>query len=111
MPRYKMVVLSHPVEGREAEFHDWYQNVHLDQVLACKGFKSAQRFRLARNMMPREAWPHLAIYEIETDDIDAVLDEVRGKAGGESLLISAAIDTESAYASIYEEVDPRVAKK
>ena len=83
MPRYKMVVLSRPVEGREAEFNEWYQHVHLGEVVAFSGFKSAQRFRRVRSLTGPGNYPYLAIYEIETDDIDAVLNEFesRSRAG------------------------------
>lgn len=103
MPRYKMIVLSSPVEGREAEYNDWYQNTHLGEVVALKGILSAQRFRLAKPMGERQAWPHAAIYEIETDDIDAVLREVQEAAASGALGVSDALARELAYAAIYEE--------
>jgi hypothetical protein len=105
-----MIVLSNPVEGREKEYNDWYQNVHLGQVVAFEGFESAQRFRLVRNLVEREAYPYLAIYEIETDDIDAVLQEVQTQAGGERLTMSDALAVEFAYASIYEDLGPALKK-
>jgi hypothetical protein len=110
MPRYKMVVLSHPVDGREDEYNDWYQNTHLGQVMAFRGFTSAQRFRLVRNMTEqrRQPYPYAAIYEIETDDLDSVLAEVQAQAGSERLSISEAIATEFAYAAIYEECGAEV---
>ena len=37
------------------------------------GIRSAQRFRQARNLKEGEAYPYLTVYDIETDDIDAVL--------------------------------------
>ena len=27
--KYKLVVMSFPVEGREREYNEWYDNVHL----------------------------------------------------------------------------------
>ncbi len=108
MPRYKLVVLSNPVEGREAEYQDWYQNVHLGQVVAFKGFKSARRFRLAKNLVEREALPYLAIYEIETDDLEGVMEEVQKHAGTDRLLVSETLDVEHSFAAIYEEFGPVV---
>ena len=32
MRRYKMITLSNPTAGREAEYNDWYQNVHLKDL-------------------------------------------------------------------------------
>jgi len=37
MAKYKMVTLTNPVEGREEAYNDWYQNVHLPEVVAYKG--------------------------------------------------------------------------
>jgi hypothetical protein len=98
-----MVVMSSPVEGREAEYNDWYQNVHLSEVVALGGIKSAQRFRLARNMGESKGAPYLAVYDIETDDIDAVLQEIESKALGGQLNMSTAVDTQTAFAAVYEE--------
>lgn len=109
--RYKMIVLSHPAAGREEEYNDWYQNFHLAQVVNIKDVKSAQRFRLARKLMEGEAHPYAAIYEIETDDIDAVLDELRAAAGTERLSISGAINTDFTNATVYEEFGAVVKKK
>lgn len=108
MPKYKFVVLSRPVAGREEECNDWYQNVHLGQVVAIPGIRSAQRFRLSADLGARGAWPYLAIYEIETDDLDAVVQEIQAKAGSDLLLVSDALDTASAFAAIYEECGPVV---
>lgn len=102
MRRYKMLVLSNPVAGREAEYEAWYQGVHLVQMVAIPGITSAQRFSLARPMTERQSWSYATIYEIETDDIDAVLGRVRADAGTEHLIVSDALDTTGAYAGIYE---------
>jgi hypothetical protein len=102
MPRYKMLILSRPAEGQDARFNDWYQQVHLDEVLALKGFKAAQRFRLARNLGERQAQPYAAIYEIETEDLDGVLQELYREAGGAGMVIDASLDRASIYAAVYE---------
>ena len=73
MARYKLVTQTRPVEGREAEYNEWFQNVHMRQVVALPGFRGAQRYRLARSLDPSPPAPYLAIYDIETTDIDAVL--------------------------------------
>ncbi len=102
MSLYKMVVLSRPVEGREAEYNDWYQHIHLGQIVALQGFKSAQRFRRVRSLSEHTD-PYLAIYEIETDDLDSVLRELEQDASNGALTMSAALATEFAYAAVYEE--------
>lgn len=103
MARYRMIVLSDPVEGRADECDDWYQNTHLRQMVSLTDFRCAQRFRLARSMGDRKSWSYAAIYEIETDDIDAVRREIESAAASGRLEISDALAREFAYAAIYEE--------
>jgi hypothetical protein len=73
--KYKMVVFSNAVEGKDKDFNDWYQNTHLKQIVGIKSFKVAQRFRFHANIIPGSGDParYMAIYDIETDDIGAAL--------------------------------------
>jgi hypothetical protein len=108
MPRYKMVVMSRPAEGREDEYNDWYQNVHLGELVALPGFKSARRFRYARSLVEGDVYPYMSIYEIETDDVDAVLQGLRGTAEQGLLTMSDSIDLTDTAAVVYEEFGPEV---
>lgn len=40
-----VVVLTEPVAGREAKYNDYYENLHLGEVIATTGWISAQRFK------------------------------------------------------------------
>jgi hypothetical protein len=73
--KYKMVVFTNAVEGKDKEFNDWYQNTHLKQIVSIKSFVQAQRFRFHTNIVPGGANParYMAVYDIETDDIGAAL--------------------------------------
>lgn len=102
MPRYKMLVLSRPIEGREDEYNDWYQNTHLKQIVAIPGFVSAQRFKIAVNMRGDDGYPYAAIYEIETDDVDGARKALEEAAINGSIERSQAFDYDSVYASIYQ---------
>jgi hypothetical protein len=108
MPRYKMVVYSRPTPGREDEYNDWYQNVHLGELVALPGIVSARRFRHARNLVEGDAYPYMSIYEIETDDIDAVLNDLRDTAGRGALTMSDALDLTDTSALVYEEFGAEV---
>ena len=75
MARYLMLALNGPTdgEGDEAEFNRWYDEVHLRDFLAIEQVKSARRFKILRGNLPgMEAWPYIAAYEIETDDMAEV---------------------------------------
>ena len=47
----------------QAEFHQWYNQVHLPEVLACPGWRSAARFE-SLDGQPQ----FLAIYELDNAD-------------------------------------------
>ncbi len=57
--------------AQEKEFNDWYDNTHLPDVLETPGFIRATRYE---NTSPQEGGAKfLALYEIETDDIDGLM--------------------------------------
>ena len=79
MARYMLFALNGPTEGEgdEAVYNDWYHTVHMPDLLALDGVISARRFKMMSNN--RANWPYVATYEIETDDINAVLNEMGTK--------------------------------
>lgn len=69
--------------GREAEFNDWYDNVHLRDLLGVDGIIAAQRFQLTGpgpQTVTRSGEPavaqYLAVYELDTEDTEAVLKRI-----------------------------------
>lgn len=74
MSHYRLVVLSEAVPGQEEAYDTWYNTQHLGDVLRIPGFVAAQRFRLLPNGNgPQPPAGNLAIYEIESDDIDGTM--------------------------------------
>jgi hypothetical protein len=73
MPKCKLIALTTPLPGKEAEFHDWYQNTHLKEVTSVPGFLGAQRFQLVAKLMGADPNQFLAIYDAEVDDPGALL--------------------------------------
>ena len=71
--KHLCVVLTEPAAAKEAEFDDYYENVHLDEVLATTGWQTAQRFQLTDQIGQKCPLPFLALYEVETDDPNAVI--------------------------------------
>ena len=59
---------------REQEFHEWYENTHLPEILALPGFLAAQRFSATSINMVNQPWVtehgYLAIYEHSASDLD-----------------------------------------
>ena len=108
MRSYKLLIMSNPVPDREDDYNDWYQNIHLGQLMTLPGFKSAQRFRRVRSLVEGETHPYLAVYELETDDIDSVLDGLRTAAANNRLTMSDTLDTSNIYAVVYEKFGDEV---
>jgi hypothetical protein len=38
MPKHLMLVLTNPVEGKDAEYNEWYTNTHLPDILRWTAF-------------------------------------------------------------------------
>lgn len=58
--------------SREKELGEWFQNVHMPDVLKTPGFVSAKRYVMKEPKHGRGKY--IAIYEIETDDIEKTLE-------------------------------------
>jgi hypothetical protein len=79
------MVLTNSVEGQDVEFNDWYDNIHLAEVLALDGFVSATRYKLSDSQLPADEMApsqhrYAAIYELDTEPaqaFQALLEEVR----------------------------------
>lgn len=97
------LVFSNPIDGKEAEYNDWYTNVHLKEVVAIEGFKSAQRFILTKEQQ-NESQPHkyLAIYEIENQDIKGTLQSL--KAASSKMNMEPVIDLKNVKVSIFQSI-------
>lgn len=89
MKSYSWVILTNCAEGTNQVFEDWYDNVHIPDLLRVPGIASASRgratpvqaimsgsgeFALSENRRPD--FEYVAIYKLETDDPESVLKEV-----------------------------------
>ncbi len=108
MAIFKLVVMTGPKPGRDEEYNDWYNNQHLADVVAVPGFVSAQRFKLKDAMGAEHRNSYLAIYEIDSDDPKAVLDEMFKRSGTPAMVLSEALDLEKAVVGLFEPCSPVV---
>jgi len=85
MPKALLLVQSQASDpDREDEYHKWYDETHLPQVCEIPGITGARRYSLASGSITSDdsSLPaHLAIYEIDTDDVESVLGELVARAG------------------------------
>ena len=112
MAKYTFVVLTNAVEGKDDAFDEWYTNTHLGDVLAVPGFVSAQRFKLTdvQRAKPPHPFRYLALYEIETNDLQKTLDEL-GKRSGTPAMVLTDTMAPGTQAHVYEAITPVVTPK
>jgi hypothetical protein len=109
--KHILVVLSNTVEGKDDEFNDWYTNTHLGDVLKVKGYVAAQRYKLSDVQLGPDGheYGYLAIYEIETDDLQESATALTSGAAG-SMYISPALDRDRTVAWLYTPITERVTR-
>jgi hypothetical protein len=91
--RYLMMVMTDPKPGRDDEYNHWYDEQHLDDLCAINGILSAVRYEIANTSEPQyptHRW--LALYEVETDDIDKLRENIHAKAESGAIFVSDAVD-------------------
>ena len=104
MRRFKLVVFSEPFEGREDEFNEWYTGRHLSDICALPGFTSAQRFELNSVSMGTTLNKYMAIYDVETDDPDGVIEHMFAMRDTEAMPISPAFNLDATTVMLYEQL-------
>ena len=109
MAKHVFVVFTNPVEGQEDVYNAWYSDVHLQDVLKVPGIIAAQRFKLSdvQRDSPPFPWRYLALYEIETDDLNHTLAALRERAGTSAMVISDAVASERA-GWFFQPITPKV---
>jgi hypothetical protein len=102
MTIFRYLALSDAVPGRESDFHIWYENVHIPQILDVPGFVSAQRFEAVEvGDGPIRRRRYMTLYEIEAADAGAAIAALRARRGTNGLTPSDALDTASLFAQVY----------
>jgi hypothetical protein len=76
-----MYVETMPVSPeREADYHRWYDDTHLAEIVAVEGIVSARRFA------PTDGnGPFVAIYELDCDDLEATTERLASLGAGGQL--------------------------
>ena len=92
MGKHNLIVFTEPTDGQEAEYNEWYNTVHLSDVLAVPGMVAAQRFKLAAQVVGDMPTRYVSIYEIDAEDPQVVIDDIYRLAGTEAMVLSPALD-------------------
>jgi hypothetical protein len=97
--------MTNAIEGREREFNEWYTSRHIHDILAVTGVVSAQRFQ---SRAGKAAFRYLALYQLETDDPERVLTEIRERDRNGTHAISEAVNRSELFAGLFEPITERI---
>ena len=104
--RFVQVVFSNPVAGREDEFNEWYDNVHIPELLTVPGMVSATRYALHQAAIyhaPGATAPehkYMCIYEME-GDVDEIMAAIRAGVARGAVHMSDSLDLSSSRLSFW----------
>ena len=99
-----VLILTEPTTGNEDEYNDYYNNLHLREVLETTDLQTAQRFKLVDQAGEPCPLPYLAVYETEAErgeDVIANLNENRAQRQQ-----SDALNKRTARVWVFEEISP-----
>ena len=93
MPKGIFLALTNPMtDDVEAEYNQWYADVHAKEVLALPGVNSCRRFKLApAQVMPGDdaaGRRYLALYEVEVDDWQGFADSMQSGFANGSITVN-----------------------
>lgn len=104
--KFIQVVFANPVEGKDAEFNEWYDNVHIPDLLKVPGMLSAKRYDLHEAAVYdyeggfRPEHRYLCIYEME-GDVDAILAEIMESVASGKAVMSDSLDLAASRMSFW----------
>ena len=75
MAEYMILAFTNPVEGREHEYNDWYDNIAVPTYKSMPGLTHHGRYTLADapkmfDFSKDSEWKYLSLYSFETDDLE-----------------------------------------
>ena len=98
-PMSSYFVYTNPVEGREDEYNDWYDQIHIPEILAMfSNITAAKRYHAVDTQNAPQAY--LAIYDIEGDASSTIQAIGKAMASGE-LTVSDSVDGATAARMVW----------
>ena len=100
MARYTWIVMTNCTEGKEAEYEQWYDDVHVHDLMRIPGITAVQRGEMAPEQQAmvegemvlvdevKNPYRYVAFYTFETEDPQSILEEVARRANTPDLMVS-----------------------
>jgi hypothetical protein len=71
-----------PGEGNAEALEEWYATDHIPGIHADHEVLTARRYKIAGGNLPgMDAWPYVSVYEMETDDMEALNQRLAERLG------------------------------
>lgn len=99
----RFLVFSNAVDGRDDEYNEWYDKVHLPEVLSVPGVRAGARYRVKARDSETPEHRYLAVYDLEGDG-EAVVREIMTRSGNGQFRMTDSIDGASAKVALWEEI-------
>ena len=106
-----MLALMNPRDpADETAYHEWYERVHVPDVLKHPGFERAVRFRLSEEQLlegqPDDPAPHryLTVYVVDVDRMEEARAALPAIAAASEAFTSETVDGPGSRAWVYEEI-------
>lgn len=101
MAIHTLLVISGPAPGREHDYNEWYEKVHIPQVMALPGFVSAKRYKL-QDETTKLPGRYLILFEIDSDDPKREVAHLRAISGTSRLEGSDTVDRASVLSGFFQ---------
>jgi len=105
MAKYNMVVQSKAVADRDDDYNHWYDSQHFHDICAIPGVTGGRRLEQTMTVAGEPGLKYLAIYDIETDDIGALMAEMGRRGAAGMMPISDALDAPASVLWVYKVSD------
>lgn len=108
MSKYKLLVFTDPVPGKEDEYNTWYNDRHIHDVVNMPGFTGAQRFKVKRVVLGEVKNSYLAIYDLDSEAVDEDIERMLRAGGTEAMPASDSLDFNRIDSWLFEECSPPI---
>lgn len=76
MAKYVLVVASSPKPGRESEYAEWYDLVHLPDVCKAKGVLNGRRLIALDSSPATPPGAQISVFDLDVEDPASVMAEI-----------------------------------
>lgn len=111
MAKHLLLAMTNPVEGRDAEYNDWYNNVAIPTYKSLPGLVPLGRFKAVDvpHMFPFEMdnqFQYLSLYYFEADDPIEFMENIKATfANRPEYVFSSDIDQTKFFEPMYVALD------